>query len=284
MTLLILNFHVPVLPPNAPNVLVAPALLKMWPAFVTYVVSFISLGMFWIGHHNMYYAVRRADRVLLWLNIAFFLFVSFLPFSTSVLNAFRETQIAPLFFGANLAVIGWLLYAQWAYARRQSQMLAGFLSADYQVEVSRRFLAYPVVVMLTMAICFWSVPISLAVYLLLLPLYMIPGKGSRAQAKPPESATRRWLKPALAAALGLVVAGGAWAAFRPELLLIPKTVHDAPPSAASGAVGCGRVRAVPRSRARDARTWQRSTKRPAWDGHCGFRGLRPPTAPMSVCT
>lgn len=235
MTLLILNFHVPVLPPNAPNVLVVPALLRMWPAFVSYVVSFISLGMFWIGHHNMYYAVRRADRVLLWLNIVFFLFVSFLPFSTSILNAFRQTQAAPLFFGANLTLIGWLLYAQWTYARRQNEMLAGFLSPDYQKQVSRRFLAYPLVAMLTMAICFWSVPISLAVYLLLLPLYMIPGKGSRVKAKEPEKISRPWVKPLLGTAAGLSLAVGAWAAFRPELLFVPKTVHDTlPVSAASG--------------------------------------------------
>lgn len=234
MTLLILNFHVPVLPPNAPNVVVVPALLRMWPAFVSYVVSFISLGMFWVGHHNMYYAVRRADRVLLWLNIVFFLFVSFLPFSTSILNAFRQTQIAPLFFGANLTLIGWLLYAQWTYARRQNEMLAGFLSPEYQAQVSRRFLAYPLVAMLTMAICFWSVPISLAVYLVLLPLYMISGKGGRTRAEAPKEARRRWLKPLIGTAAGLSLAVGAWAAFRPELLFVPKTVHDAPLTAASG--------------------------------------------------
>src|SRR5262245_16415143 len=114
MTLLILEFHVPDLPHNAPNVVVTPALLKLAPKFLTYVVSFISLGIFWVGHHNMYHAIRRADRVLLWFNILFFMFVSFLPFSASVLNAFPQTQVAPLFFGANLTILGWILYLQWA--------------------------------------------------------------------------------------------------------------------------------------------------------------------------
>jgi uncharacterized membrane protein len=65
---------------------VAPALWELWPKFVTYAVSFLSLGVYWIGHHNMYHAIRRSDCVLLWLNILFFMFVSLLPFSTSVLN------------------------------------------------------------------------------------------------------------------------------------------------------------------------------------------------------
>jgi uncharacterized membrane protein len=71
MTLLILELHIPNLRHNAPNVQVVPALVKLLPAFGTYVVSFISLGVFWVGHHNMYHAIRRADRVLLWLNIIF---------------------------------------------------------------------------------------------------------------------------------------------------------------------------------------------------------------------
>jgi uncharacterized membrane protein len=80
MTLLILEFHVPNLPLNAPNVEVAPALLALWPKFVSYTVTFVSLGYFWVGHHIMYHAIRRADRTLLWLNIFFFMFVSLLPF------------------------------------------------------------------------------------------------------------------------------------------------------------------------------------------------------------
>ncbi|HXV83134.1 MAG TPA: TMEM175 family protein, partial [Candidatus Binatia bacterium] len=51
MTLLILEIHVPDLPPNAPNVEVVPALLALWPKFVSYLVTFVSLGFFWVGHH-----------------------------------------------------------------------------------------------------------------------------------------------------------------------------------------------------------------------------------------
>jgi uncharacterized membrane protein len=124
----------------------------------------------------MYHVIRRADRTLLWLNIFFFMFVSLLPFSTSVLNAFSEAFIAPLFFGANLAVIGWILFFQWHYASSQPDMVAHFVSAEYRATVGSRMLLIPVATTLTVFICFWSVGISLAIYLLLLPLYMLPGK------------------------------------------------------------------------------------------------------------
>ena len=176
MTLLILEIHVPNLPPHAANIEVAPALLALWPKFVSYIVTFVSLGFFWVGHHIMYHAIRCADRILLWLNIFFFMFVSLLPFSTSVLNAFSEAFIAPLLFGANLSVIGWILFFQWQYANSQSDMLADFVSAESRKTVRFRMLIVPAATTLTAVICFWSVGISLAIYLLLLPLYMLPGK------------------------------------------------------------------------------------------------------------
>jgi uncharacterized membrane protein len=181
MTLLILEFHVPNLPPNAPNVEVAPALLSLWPKFASYAVTFVSLGFFWVGHHIMYQVIRRADRTLLWLNIFFFMFVSLLPFSTSVLNAFSDAFIAPLFFGANLAIIGWILFFQWHYANSQPDMLANFVSIEYRASVRSRMLLVPVATTLTVLICFWSVGISLAVYLLLLPLYMLPATSHKAK-------------------------------------------------------------------------------------------------------
>jgi ABC-type transport system involved in cytochrome bd biosynthesis fused ATPase/permease subunit len=55
-------------------------------------------------------------------------------------------------------------------------MLAAFVSAEYRNTVRSRMLIVPVATTLTVFICFWSVGISLAIYLLLLPLYMLPGK------------------------------------------------------------------------------------------------------------
>jgi len=175
MTLLILEFHVPNLPANAPNVEVAPALIALWPKFLSYIVAFVSLGFFWVGHHIMYHGIRRADRTLLWLNIFFFMSVSLLPFSTSILNAFSQAFIAPLFFGANLAIIGWLLLCQWLYANSQPDMLAELVTPEYRTRITSRMLIVPAATTLTALICFWSVEISLAIYLLLLALYLLPG-------------------------------------------------------------------------------------------------------------
>lgn len=178
MTLLILEIHVPNLSNNAANVVLLPELLKLWPKFLAYFVSFVSLGVFWVGHHRMYHAIRSVDAVLLWLNILFFMFVSMLPFSTSLLNAFLQTQVAPLFFGANLAAIGWILWAQWAYAGSRSDMVSAFVSREHLSSVKLRMFLIPLVTTFTVLICFWSVQISLAIYLMLLLWYVLPGRSS----------------------------------------------------------------------------------------------------------
>jgi uncharacterized membrane protein len=179
MTLLVLELHVPELAANAPNVQVLPALLKLWPLLVTYAASFIALGVFWVAHHNMYHAIRRADRTLLCLNILFFMLVSFLPFSTSVLNAFPQTQVAPVFFGTNVTLLGWVLYAQWAYAGSQPDMIAPAVPREYRDAVQFRFLTIPAVLTLTVVICYWSVGISVGLFALLLPFYLIPARFER---------------------------------------------------------------------------------------------------------
>ena len=69
--------------------------------------------------------------------------VSLLPFSTSFLNAFRQTQVAPLLLGANLTSIGWLLYLQWLYASAQPEMVAECVTPEYRTLVRARFLMIP---------------------------------------------------------------------------------------------------------------------------------------------
>jgi uncharacterized membrane protein len=179
MTLLVLELHVPNLALTASNLEVTRALIALWPKIVSYAVAFVSLGVFWVGHHLMYHGIRRADRALLWLNIGFFMLVSLLPFSTSVLNAFPRALIGPFLFGANLALVGWLLFFQWIYVGSRPGMLAAFVTSEYQSTVKFRMLAVPAATTLTAFVCFWSAGISVAIYLLLLPLYMLPAKFDR---------------------------------------------------------------------------------------------------------
>jgi uncharacterized membrane protein len=227
MTILVLGFKLPMLPSSAPNVQVAPAILSLWPAFVSYFVAFIGLGVYWILHHMVFHAVRVVDGILLWLNIVFFLFISILPFSVQLVNQFPRAQVTPVLLGANLALVGWLLLAQWLYALSHKTLLAEHVPVWYRESVGLRVCLAPVAATVTTLICFWSVSTSLAVYALLLPLYFLPLK-QKAQADEEETFPRRLrITPArILVGGGILVSVIAWFLFRPELLFVNHSVNE----------------------------------------------------------
>ena len=60
---------------------------ELWPRILTFIVSFLVVGQFWIAHHRMFDRLQRYDTGLLWLNLLSLLTVSFMPFPTAVLGA-----------------------------------------------------------------------------------------------------------------------------------------------------------------------------------------------------
>src|SRR5579862_2774964 len=167
MTLLVLDFRVPALPNDASDALVGQAVLHLWPKMVSYAIAFLSLGVFWVGHHNMYHGVRRADRTLLWLNIFFFMLVSFVPFSTDLMSSFPKTVAGLLVFGINLSLIGWMLFFQWLYLCSRDGMVADFHSSRAKRLIRDRFLAYPVISCVSSVVAIHNLPVSLSVHCLL---------------------------------------------------------------------------------------------------------------------
>jgi len=60
------------------------ALIKLWPSFAVYVVSFAFLAIYWINHHAIETAARRATASLIWANNALLFCLSLIPFATGL--------------------------------------------------------------------------------------------------------------------------------------------------------------------------------------------------------
>jgi len=88
----------------------------MWPKLATYALSFVMLGVLWIGHQYQMHYIRRVDRPLIWLNLIFLLAITFLPFSTALLgNCYRE-PLAVAIYGGTVMVAGTFLAPALRYA------------------------------------------------------------------------------------------------------------------------------------------------------------------------
>src|SRR4051812_22969162 len=125
-----------------------PALLRLWPDYVAYALSFIVIGAIWINHHTMFRHITRADPWVLLLNLLQLLFVAFLPFPTAILaRAFSsgvDEPIATAFYGGTLAVLGLFVASTWSYAARRAGLLDDRISPDKARRLQRRYVIGPV--------------------------------------------------------------------------------------------------------------------------------------------
>ncbi len=173
MTLLVLELHVPMLAATASSGAVASALVHDWAKFATYGGSFFILGVLWIGHHNQFHYIRRADRPFLWINIFYLLCVGFVPYCTALLGTFMWNRTAVVVYGVVLIMTGLTLHWEWVYAAGH-----GLLGEEATPPVVRAaghrvlygLAAYAVAV----AIAFVSTPACLALYVLIPLLYLRP--------------------------------------------------------------------------------------------------------------
>jgi uncharacterized membrane protein len=144
LTLLVLDLKVPVLDEvhrqvpmwhagalNAESAL-WHALLKVGPSALAFALSFLTLGMFWVGQQTQLNHCVRSNRELTWLHLAFLLGVSFMPFSTALLAEYMTFRLALVVYWLNLLLLGLLLLAALRYAER-----AGLLREDRDPEMRR---------------------------------------------------------------------------------------------------------------------------------------------------
>jgi uncharacterized membrane protein len=130
MTLLVLDLRAPAASAiHSEHALIA-ALAALAPRLLTYLMSFLTLGIFWVGQQSGLDMKARSNRDFAWLHMAFLVAVTLLPFSTALLAEFFTYRAALLVYWANIAALGWLLFLSWKYAQR-----AGLVKPDVPIEV-----------------------------------------------------------------------------------------------------------------------------------------------------
>ena len=163
-------------------------LLALWPKFLSYTISFVILGVYWVGHHVQLSFIRRVDRPLLWINVFFLLWVALVPFSTALLSEYSNTRLAIAIYGANLIAIGLTLALHWWYATTESRHVDPDISPGLIRAAMYRTLMAPLVYVIAIGLSFFRAEVSLALYALVPILYILPGRidihwGGRHQGK-----------------------------------------------------------------------------------------------------
>jgi uncharacterized membrane protein len=163
MTLLVLDIRVPdVATQDVPS-----SIFELWPKILSYVLSFLVIGLYWIGHHQTFRYVRSYDRTLLWLNLVFLLSISFIPFPTDLLGEYGELRFAVIFYAASLGMARLLLALVWWYIVSGPIQTSDDLDRGLANYHFLRSLAIPAIFFLSIGIAFLSPNAAVASWVLL---------------------------------------------------------------------------------------------------------------------
>jgi uncharacterized membrane protein len=168
LTLLVLQFQIPDVPADRAATELPAALADQGTLLFSYLLSFGIVGVYWIVHHNLFERIVRHDRGLLYANLVFLLFVSFIPFPTELVGIYG-TRFAWTLYALNLALVGLSLTGLWWYAYRR-----GFTSDEITPRIGHavavRGLIGPAVFLVSIAVASVSLRAAFLTPILIFPL------------------------------------------------------------------------------------------------------------------
>ena len=171
MTLLVLDLHTPIVGEIHGEHDLLRALAALAPRLLVYMMSFLTLGIFWVGQQTQLNHFERADRDLTWVHLAFLFVVSLMPFSTSLMGGFIAYRVALVAYWLNILLLGTMLYASWRLALQRGLVAADFIASSAAIE--RRILVAQALYALGAALCVFSTYWSLAFIIILQLNYAI---------------------------------------------------------------------------------------------------------------
>jgi uncharacterized membrane protein len=131
MTLLVLDLRVPAAEAVHNEHDLWRGLVALSPRLVMYMMSFLTLGIFWVGQQTQLNHLTRSDRSLSWIHILFLFAVSITPFSTMLLAEFTAYRLALIAYWLNILLLGAALYFSWSCATEK-----GLVKNDIPPEVA----------------------------------------------------------------------------------------------------------------------------------------------------
>ena len=149
------------------------ALLPLLPRLLSYVLSFVYLGIYWNNHHHMLHASTKVSGAVLWANLHFLFWLSLFPFATGWMGENHFASIPSALYGAVLlmaAVAYWLLQQSIIRAEGHSSVLRLAVGRDWKGKVS------PLLYLLAIGATAWLPWAAQAIYVFVAVLWLIPDR------------------------------------------------------------------------------------------------------------
>ena len=177
-TLLVLEFSVTKggHPPPPP---LGHQLLHLWPSYLAYTTSFLTIGIIWINHHHVMETIARVDRNFLFINTLLLLVVAFIPFPTKLVadyldGASGDERIAVYAYGATLFLMAVVFNVLWTYARLDRRLIReDFPEAKVRAVTQACFVGVPLTA-LVFLLATWT-PLGGVIFAFAISAFYLPG-------------------------------------------------------------------------------------------------------------
>jgi len=166
ITIMVLELKVP----HDPSI---AAMLALWPVFLSYVLSFIYIGIYWNNHHHMLHATQHVSGGVLWANLHLLFWLSLIPFTTGWMG---ENHFAPLptaLYGVVLlmaAIAYYILQQRIVAVNGPECALALAVGSDWKGKAS------PLFYLAAIPLAFVSPWISCALYVAVAMIWLVPDR------------------------------------------------------------------------------------------------------------
>ena len=145
--------------------------VHLFPELLTSLMSFLTLGIFWVGQQAQLNSFEHTDRDVTWIHLAFLCAVSLMPGSTLLLGSYIGLKVALFIYWFNIFLLGALLYASLSYAKRAKLFKAG-ITPELIVGQRRRIVWAQALYAIGAALClipgvntYWSIGFIILVQL-----------------------------------------------------------------------------------------------------------------------
>ncbi len=90
--------------------------------YIAYIISFLVIGLIWIGHHRKFRLIQKYDHNLLWINLLLLMTIAFIPYPTSLISAYPN-QTATIFYASVMILASLWSAALWRYAAYKNRLI-----------------------------------------------------------------------------------------------------------------------------------------------------------------
>jgi uncharacterized membrane protein len=166
MTVMVLELRVP-------HRATLAALSGSVPGFLTYLLSFVYIGIYWNNHHHMFHIVEHVNGLVLWANLHLLFWLSLLPFTTAWLERTGFARTPTVMYGVDLLLAGVAYYLlQLAIFRSEgpASRLRQALGADVKGKIS------PVLYLAGIGLAFVTSWLAMAVYTVVAVIWLVPDR------------------------------------------------------------------------------------------------------------